>query len=168
MVWMQIPGYEHYEISVMGDIRRVWNSCTRMMSLVRNKYGYYVVRLTSLDGKRKEFLVHKLMELVYMEKAPTPKHVVYHRNGDKLDNCINNLAFITRTELGKISGSKSKRRPVRKIDPESKEIVDFYPSAREAGRKNFMSGQSVCESCNRVNKTNIAPDGYIYKWDSRE
>ena len=166
MIWKKIPGYSKYEISIMGDIKRNFTSSSWMLKPTKKQSGPYVIRLIADDGKRKEERVHKLMQKTYMDKPPSAEYVVYHKNGDKKDNCLNNLAYITRQKLGKMTGPNSSRKPVRKVCPETKEIIDFYTSVREAGRKNHMSYQTVSDSCHKVNKkSSMAPDGYIYEFD---
>lgn len=165
MIWKKIPGYNLYEISIMGDIRRIYKTCVRNLKPTRKCDGLYVIRLIGNDGVRKEERVHKLMQKTFMSEPPGPGYVLYHMNGDRKDNCLNNLAYITRQELGKLHGHRSRRKPVRKICPISNDIVEFYSSAREAARDNYISRQTVSDSCNRVKKTNMTVDGYIYEWD---
>lgn len=165
MIWKPIPGYSKYEISILGEIRRVYKTCKRIMKQQKNDRNVIVIRLMSDKGQRKEERVHKLMQKTYMDEAPGKDYVLYHRNGIKTDNCLTNLKYIKKSKLGKITGAKSNRKPVRKLDPETKEIINFYKSAREAGRKNYLSYQTVMDYCNNKVKKNIAPDGYIYEWD---
>ena len=46
------------------------------------------------------------------------------------------------------------------------EIVDFYRSAREAGRKNHMSYQTILDRISGKAKSLYAPDGYVYCKDN--
>ena len=54
---------------------------------------------------------------------------------------------------------------VVKISPEG-EIVDFYRSVREAGRKNHMSYQTILDRIGGKVKSLYAPDGYVYCKDN--
>lgn len=62
------------------------------------------------------------------------------------------------------SQKEIERKPVAKIDS-SGEIVAFYSSAREAGRENYMSYQTIIDRCNGKVQGAFAPDGYAYSWD---
>ena len=100
--------------------------------------------------------------------GPVPEGCVpYHKNGCQSDNYINNIAYISKIELGKKTGANSRKKSVVKIDCTG-EIVDVYSSAREAARKNFMSYQTVIDRCNRKCKSAFAPDGYAYAWEDSE
>ena len=66
-----------------------------------------------------------------------------------------------------MTGAKSRRRPVAKLDAGG-EVVEVYPSAREAARRNYMSYQTVIDRCNGKVKGAFAPDGYAYAWDDSE
>jgi hypothetical protein len=167
MIWKKIPGYENYEISTLGEIRKILKTKKKPKIMAQyKKKGLYIVGLTR-NGKKKEHRVHKIMQEVFMEE-PKPGQVLHHKNGIKIDNSLTNLEYISRQELGAKTGAKSRRKPVRKIDPKTKEVVDVYKSAREAGRKNFLSRQTITDYCNKLHKKKkIAPDGYKYEWDLR-
>ena len=49
---------------------------------------------------------------------------------------------------------------------EEGQIVDFYRSVREAGRKNHMSYQTILDRINGKVKSLYAPDGYVYCKDN--
>jgi hypothetical protein len=123
----------------------------------------YEIRLRK-SGKRQVLRVHKLMQATYFRPSK-PGEAFYHVNGDRLDNSINNFGFLPKQELGRLTGSSSKRIPVAKIDDATGEIVHIYPSARAAARDNFMCYQTVMDRCNgKVKKRAIG--GYRYEWDS--
>ena len=166
-VWKDIPGYDgRYQADKEGNIRRVFPSGkTRMMSQYHKRMTgsqRLVVKLTK-DGKSKEETVLNVIARTFL--GPIPEgHVPYHKNGCQTENHLNNIAYITRRELGKLTGSASGRRSVVKIDPNG-EIVDVYSSAREAARQNYLSRQAVTDRCNGLRKSAFAPDGYAYAWE---
>jgi len=160
-----IPGYPSYEINYRGDIRHIWAVAKPTMLTPVLKKGGYVIRLTNTSGQRKEERVHKLMQRTFL-KTPTPGQVLYHKNGNKLDNWVNNLGYICRKELGRKTGGQS-RKAVLKINSIG-EVVEIYRSAREAGRQNFMSYQTIIDRCNGKVKNAVALDGFIYCWEDNE
>ena len=166
-VWKDIPRYDgRYQADKEGNIRRVFPSGkTRMMSKYHKRMTgsqRLVVKLTK-DGKSKEETVLNVIARTFL--GPIPEgYVPYHKNGCQTENHLNNIAYITRRELGKLTGSASGRRSVVKIDPNG-EIVDVYSSAREAARQNYLSRQAVTDRCNGIRKSAFAPDGYAYAWE---
>lgn len=165
--WKDIPGYEgKYQIDKEGNVRRVYASgSTRAMSPYHRKMSgsqRLVVKLTR-GGKPKAEVLMQLVALTFL--GPPPEGCVpYHRNGCQSDNYLNNIAYISRRELGRQTGASSRRRPVAKLDADG-EIVEVYSSAREAAKRNYMSYQTVMDRCNGKTKSGLAPDGYEYMWD---
>ena len=96
-VYLEIPGWPEYEINQDGHVRRVKASFgTRPMKTVnwcRMSNGYAKVSLCR-DSKRKEFLVHRLVALAFIGDPDGMD--VCHYDGDKLNNCIENLRIDTR------------------------------------------------------------------------
>lgn len=170
-IWKNVPGYDgKYQLEREGRIRRVYRSGkTRELNPYPKKMRgsrRLVVHLTDSKGKTKEYVFMSLMAKTFLGPAP-PGHVPYHRNGCQSDNYINNIAYISKKELGKKYGAKSGQKSVVKIDCTG-EIVDVYRSAREAARQNYMSYQTVIDRCNGKVKSAFAPDGYAYAWEDSE
>lgn len=168
--WRDIPGYDgRYQADREGNIRRVFPSGkTRPMKPYHKKMSgsqRMVVKLTK-DGKSRERILIQIIAVTFLGQPPKG-YVPYHRNGCQSDNYVNNIAYISRKELGKKTGRRSRSRAVAKIDI-SGEIIDVYASAREAGRKNFMSYQTVIDRCNGKCRSAFAPDGYAYAWEDKE
>ena len=150
-----------------ANIRRVYPSGkTRAMTPYHKKMSgsqRLVVKLTDANGKAKEVKLLQIMAKTFL--GPIPDGCVpYHKNECQSDNYIQNIAYINRKELGKKTGSKSRRQAVVKIDILG-EIVDVYSSAREAARKNYMSYQTIIDRCNGKCKSAFAPDGHAYAWE---
>lgn len=166
--WEDIPGYDgKYQASTEGNIRRVLKS-----GQVRNMTPYHkkmkgsqrlVVKLTK-DGKAKEEIVLSLIAKTFLGPAPDGA-VPYHKNGLRSENHINNIAYISRQELGKLTGYSSRNKIVVKLNSCGQD-VEYYRSAREAAKKNFMSYQTVMDRCNGKVKRGPAADGYEYAWDN--
>ncbi len=62
-----------------------------------NKCGYRMVLLTSSARVRKTIAVHRLVLLAFVGPAPDG-HEAGHRNGNRRDNSLANLQWITRAE----------------------------------------------------------------------
>ena len=168
-IWTPIPNFKgRYEINYHGSIRRTYkNGKQKVMKQKINAHGLLKIQLTDLNGHRKEYRVHVLMAETFLPPKPHPKMVLYHKNGVKLDNAIGNISWISRSKLAKKTGAESRRKPVIKKDKNA-EIIDFYSSARDAARHNFMSRQTITDRCNGKCKSFFAPDGYRYEWDTEK
>lgn len=168
--WKDIPGYEgKYQVDIEGNIRHVFTSGKiRILKPYIKKTSNnqrFVVKLTK-DGKTKEETMIQIIAKAFLGNPP-PGYVPYHKNGCQSDNYIQNIAYISRKDLGKLTGRNSRRQPVAKIDS-SGQIIEVYSSARECARKNFMSRQTVTDRCNGKCKSAFAPDGYAYAWEDKE
>lgn len=170
--WRDIPGFGGiYQASTYGRIRKTWpisGKRTIMQTYVRTRRQKganrktHMVHLTKPDGSRLERPVLQLVAATWFG-IPEGMYVV-HRNGLHADNSIDNVLFVTRTRLGTKYGGQSSRRPVVMVDREGM-IVRRYPSARAAGRDNYLSGQTVMDRCNGKVKNEFALTGYTYRWD---
>jgi hypothetical protein len=98
-------------------------------------------------------------------KGKRPNMVVWHRNGDLEDNCLHNLEYIRKRDLGKKTGHKAGRMAVLKVNQEG-EVVACYRSAREAARQNYVSYQTVLDRCHNKTKNPFWLDGYSYVFDN--
>lgn len=167
--WRNVPGYAgKYQADTEGNVRRVYKSGkTKLMTPYRKKmHGSQrlVVKL-SHDGKPKEEALLQIIAKTFLGPAPDG-YVPCHKNGCQTENHLNNIAYIKKSDLGRMTGASSRRQSVVKID-EFGEIVDVYSSAREAGRKNYMSYQTISDRCNGKCKSAFAPDGYAYAWEDK-
>lgn len=168
--WKDIPGYDgKYQCDREGNVRRVYQSGkTRLMTPYHKKMRgsqRLVVKLT-INGKSKAEILLQIVAKTFLGECPDGC-VPYHKNGCQYDNYVNNIAYISNKELGKLTGANSRRKPVAKIDSNG-EVVEVYSSARTAAKANYMSYQTVIDRCNGKVKSAFAPDGYAYAWDDSE
>lgn len=169
-IWRDVPEYDgKYQLDTEGNVRRVFPSGkTRKMKPYHKKMTgsqRMVVKLTK-EGKSKEEILVQIMAKTFL--GPIPDGCVpYHKNGCQSDNYIQNIGYISRKELGKLTGSSARRQPVAKIDSNG-QIVEVYPSARECAKRNYMSYQTIMDRCNGKCKSAFAPDGYAYAWEDKE
>lgn len=89
-----------YEVHSNGLIysNSGWRGKTRSLLTVRpDKHGYFIVRIT-INNKRTDWKIHKLIAELFLEPRPSTKHEIRHLDGDKRNNNIENLAWGTRQE----------------------------------------------------------------------
>lgn len=168
--WRDIPGYHGiYQASTQGNIRKIYKSgkMRKMTPYHKKMTGSQrmVVKLTK-DGKSKEEILIQLIARTFLGTAP-PGMVPYHINEVQSDNFLSNIAYISRSDLGKKTGARARRKPVVKIDSSGQDVA-YYSSARRAAKENFMSYQTIIDRCNGKVKRGPAPDGFEYAWDDSE
>ena len=89
-----IKNYSNYEVSTFGNIR---NITTRniLKGRLRGK-GYYAVALFNENG-RKDVSIHRIVADTFIENENN-KEQVDHRDGNKLNNRVENLRWIQNNE----------------------------------------------------------------------
>lgn len=111
----------------------------------------------------KQVMVHQLVAEYFLRMKPSEKHVLYHMNGVITDNRAFNLKWVTKKELGKLTGGKTKKvRGIVKVDPDTREVIDFYKTSRQAAKENYCSYQTILDSCNGKYKRNCT--GFLFRW----
>lgn len=94
---INIDGFRDiYLITRCGNIYNKKNITHQMKTHISN--GYMVIGLTSIEKKMKTFSVSRLVAITFIEN-PNNKPYVNHINGNKLDNNVNNLEWITQKKM---------------------------------------------------------------------
>ena len=107
-MWRDIKGYEGlYQVSNFGKVKSLNKSIIRnngRKQTFKEKTlkeglsgnGYYSVSLTK-NGKGKTFNIHKLVAIAFIENKNNDK-CVNHIDGNKLNNTVGNLEWVTSQE----------------------------------------------------------------------
>lgn len=98
--WLAVVNYEGlYEVSSHGRIKSLGNSNSRKEKIMRQQIrnGYMSVELSKKDQKAKKFFVHRLVAIAFIPN-PENKEQCNHENGDKMDNRLENLNWMTPKE----------------------------------------------------------------------
>ena len=96
-IWLKIGGFEnYYKISTRGRIKSFHKGTVRIMNLQVTKDGYLRVELHG-DGKKRRTQVHILVAETFIPN-PEGKPQVNHIDGNKSNNCVENLEWVTASE----------------------------------------------------------------------
>lgn len=88
------PNY--YWIDTNGKVYNIDNICLK--PFISNS-GYYRLNLVLKNGKQKKFSVHRLVAFVFIKNDdPIRKKQVNHKDGDKLNNKVENLEWVSQSE----------------------------------------------------------------------
>lgn len=92
--WRDVVGYEgRYLVSSKGRLYSLYQEC---FIRPRTNRGYKKTAL-SVNGKRKEVVVHTLVASAFLGPCPEGKEP-NHKNGIKTDNSYTNLEYVTHPE----------------------------------------------------------------------
>jgi hypothetical protein len=98
-IWKTINGYDLYEVSSMGRVRRkagYQSKNERYLKPLNNGHGYMSVTL-SLNSVVKRLYIHRLVAIAFLDN-PEQKEEVNHIDGKRDNNFLENLEWTTRSE----------------------------------------------------------------------
>lgn len=103
-------------------------------------YGYFQVGLL-INGKQTRFLVHRLVGLAWIPN-PENKPMINHKDGNKQNNHVSNLEWVTRSENAKhsftigLQCNKGERHPMHKLtESDVLAIRQIYSTGNISTRK---------------------------------
>ena len=115
---------------------------------------YFGVSLTNRNTKKKKhYQVHRLVAKVFIG-PPIPGYVVNHKNGNKLDNNIDNLEYMTsqqnsaHAQLTGLVDMSSLSKPIICIDPISHSITKYYKTISDASADTNITPRTIRRLCN--------------------
>lgn len=101
-IWKPIPGTQHYEVSSIGRVRsfprpKTPGGILKEANLSKKLNPSYKIVVIKLYEKRKSYLVHRLVAAAFFGESNLH---VNHKDGDKSNNKVENLEYVTRSENG--------------------------------------------------------------------
>lgn len=154
-IWKDIEGYEGYQISNIGRVRRN----DRLLKTIKYNTGYLRTGLCK-DGKQKLYYVHRLVAKAFI---PNPDNLpqVNHKDEDKTNNRVDNLEWCD-AKYNMNYGTRNERvgnlysKHILAI--KDGKIEKYYKSTREA-QKDGYNNSLTTRCCN-----NKIKEAYGYKW----
>ena len=147
--WYPIKDWEGlYEINKNGDVR---NAKTKKLIVGDiNNCGYYRVALYN-QGQGKKYFRHRLVAEHFLDK-PEGKDFVNHIDGDKSNNSLENLEWVSQSENEKHAFANGLKQKTNKpfiiefVNGDIKKYENQYVCAKEIGCsqssvKNWLNGQ---------------------------
>ena len=105
----ELKDFKDYAVDTEGNVWSFKNNKMRKLSPGWKKkgYGYRSVLLTDKSGRKKNFLVHRLIAISFIPTTDVSLEV-NHKNRNSSDNRLENLEWVNRNEnmkhLGETSG----------------------------------------------------------------
>ena len=136
--------YDNYKVSNLGRLINLNYRGTgknKLLKPSKNTNGYLQVFLRK-DGKRKMFLVHRLVVETFL---PNPDGLpeVNHKDEDKTNNSVENLEWCTH-EYNTNYGTRTEKtsKPVLQLSLTG-EFIKEWKSTQECGRNGYIPGNIV-------------------------
>jgi hypothetical protein len=100
--WRNIPGWQEFQASSMGNIRRIaatrTTSAYHVLAQHKRKKGRYRSVNLRRNNIARTVLVHHLVALAFHGLPPSAQHQVAHWDGNPANNSYSNLRWATRQE----------------------------------------------------------------------
>ena len=96
-IWLPVKDYQgYYEVSNLGRVKSLKFNKEVILKVSIDSGGYAYNGLRK-ESKSKNFLIHRLVAFAFLDKKDY-QHQVNHINGDKKDNRLVNLEWVSNIE----------------------------------------------------------------------
>ena len=160
--WKVITEASNYEVSNFGRVRNI--STKHILKGRLSKSGYLQVSLKIDDtNKFSNRYIHRLVAIYWIDNNEN-KREVNHKDGNKLNNCLDNLEWVTSSENQKHRHSigivKTSNRKVGKFT-KNNELICEYESIIQAAN---AEGHPRVSIDNVLQGRNHTLCGYVWKY----
>lgn len=163
-----IPGYSRYLINEKGEIFNFIMKIKMKPYLSKNGYMYY--GLTPDIGLRSVLPTHRLLCLAFKEyPANVHKLEVNHKDGNKLNNDLSNLEWVTPRENiihAVKNGLRTDNKEIEVRNSYSGEVIEYF-SIAEAARVHKVSDETITNRSKKNGKSVYYP-GYQFRFKSND
>jgi len=169
-VWKVIPDYPLYLVSNFGRIKysiRKKNLITRITDGNLTVHGYKTFIITNKNGN-KLINIHRIVAEIFIPN-PLNKEYVNHEDGNKTNNHVNNLSWVTPAENvqhAHDTGLNSGKKKIYQLN-ENNEIIQLWNSLTDAANHLKIDKRRISHCLTKKAKT-AAGFFWIYKDDYDE
>lgn len=168
-MWKEYPLNKNYLVSKDGRIKSKRRN--KELTPKENWDGYHRIQIWD-SGKCNMISWHRVVAITYIPN-PDNKPVVNHKDGNKTNNHVDNLEWVTQSE--NIQHSWNNGLSVKQFNCEStsREVIQLknnvivarYPSICEAARQTGLGRSNISFACNNLkqNGTLRVVGGYNWK-----
>ena len=176
-IWKDVKNYEGlYQVSNYGRVKSLNFDRIKKEKIMKSyvdKIGYYSIRLCK-NGKSKLVRVHRLVAESFLQR-PNKNTEVNHIDGNKLNNFVDNLEWVTHKEnmIHAFKNNLAQYPPPRygKANAKSKSVVQYdkngnkikiWECTKQAGEILKFNYKHISDVCLGKRKT---AGGYIWKYE---
>lgn len=149
--WVSIPNFSLYEASNLGRIRSLNYKRSGVVKVIQpsiGKDGYTQSMFLSDNGKYCTFKIHRLIALAFYGIRPENTEI-NHIDGNKQNNAIKNLEYITHSENCKhsfnIGLQKAKRGELNGMSKLTQEQVDYARRVKNESTKRYWGRKAIAK-----------------------
>ena len=167
--WKIIKDFEEYEVSDLGQVRKG----NYILKQEDYTHGYKRVMMKDKEGKRKHYRVHQLVANAFLEN-PNPEIYIDidHKDGNKANNAVSNLEWVTHKENVERAYSlkgRAKSLPLKAINKETGEILYFLTMGNaENYVRSFRPGTNTPRTSINDNCKGKTKSAYGHIWEKVE
>lgn len=161
-IWKEIKRFPNYAVSNFGRIKRISKDNNghdnntyigKIRKFGMNSCGYKTIDLCK-DGKCKYFTVHALVAKAFLGLCPKDKQI-NHIDGDKSNNCANNLEYVTKSENVKHAYKLGLMRQDGKNNTNSKLDEGIVLKIRRLYKSGFYTQEKIAKQFD-ISRPNVS------------
>ncbi len=157
--WKLIENSVNYEVSNYGEVR---NKITTNI-LKTSVMGGYLALSLHISNKKVILKIHRLVAICFLV-CPDETYIVNHKDGNKTNNRVENLEWVSRSENAKhafrLGLNKGKKIKVTKYTLDDV-FISEYDSLADAEKETGIFQTHISKVCRGERKT---AGGYIWKY----
>lgn len=139
-MWKTVNECDLYEVSDSGQVRRKDSG-----HILKGKvnHGFLSVKFTFPDGIQRRFRVHRLVAEHFLPEPKPNENEVNHKDGNKLNNCVDNLEWVShRDNILHYYQKLKKEKKARKNNGQKVPVIQFDLNGNEIARYESVSEAS--------------------------
>ena len=161
MEWRTVKEYSNYEVNQFGQIRH--KKRKQILKPRSNKGGYQYVNF-KIDGKNINFAVHRIVANAFIPN-PNGYTEVNHKDYDRMNNCVDNLEWVTSSQNKvhaylKLENKTSRGKAVEQYTKDGQYIKTFESISAAAEEMGCCVG-AISNCCLGRTKTS---QGFLWRF----